>query len=303
MNNNKEETASATDHIESLGRRLGRLELRGVELVEQLVVLTDRLEVTQAAVLEEHIDRNKDWNIIEKLADEWDELENNLKACEEEHAKQNDKFKAKLSKSKDDHTDLKEMFLSLVIHCQGFEEKIKRLERSNDELMEAMKDLEKDKEKLMESLYTNTNHTHPCMFLVPPPMTVSPSSSTSSTITAPLFSQSPIRSMASQPPVVHPVISHAQFMPVHPPSPHQYTQNHDNHDKAAPLIKWLKEAEEESESSEDEIEVDFDTRAHVSRIKETSAEPAKKDSTPELQEKSEAKSEEDDEDDVDIDNI
>ena len=75
------------------------------------------------------------------------------------------------------------------------------------------------------------------------------------------------------------------------------------HDKAAPFIKWLKEAEEESESSEDEIEVDFDTRAHVSRIKETSAEPAKKDSTPEFQEKSEAKSEEDDEDDVDIDNI
>ena len=75
------------------------------------------------------------------------------------------------------------------------------------------------------------------------------------------------------------------------------------HDKAAPFIKWLKEAEEVSESSEDEIEVDFDTRAHVSRIKETSAEPAKKDSTPEFQEKSEAKSEEDDEDDVDIDNI
>jgi len=40
----------------------------------------------------------------------------------------------------------------------------------------------------------------------------------------------------------------------------------------------------------------------VSRIKETSAEPAKKETSPELQEKSEAKSEED-EDDVDIDNI
>jgi len=74
------------------------------------------------------------------------------------------------------------------------------------------------------------------------------------------------------------------------------------HDKAAPFIKWLKEAEEESESSEGEIEVDFDTRAHVSRIKETSAEPAKKDPSPELQERSEAKSEDDD-DDVDIDNI
>ena len=75
------------------------------------------------------------------------------------------------------------------------------------------------------------------------------------------------------------------------------------HDKAAPFIKWLKEAEEESESSEGEVEVDFDSRAHVSRIKETSAEPVKKDPTPELQEKAEEKSEEDEDDDVDIDNI
>ena len=66
--------------------------------------------------------------------------------------------------------------------------------------------------------------------------------------------------------------------------------------------KWYK-IKESDESSEGEIEVDFDTRAHVSRLKETSAEPAKKDTTPELQEKSEEKSEEDDEDDVDIDNI
>ena len=74
------------------------------------------------------------------------------------------------------------------------------------------------------------------------------------------------------------------------------------HEKAQPFIKWLKEAESESESEdEDGIEVDFDTRAHVSRIKETSTEPAK-DSSPD---KTEDKSgdEDEDEDDVDIDNI
>jgi len=76
------------------------------------------------------------------------------------------------------------------------------------------------------------------------------------------------------------------------------------HDKAAPFIKWLKEAEEESdESSENDIEVDFDTKAHISKIKETSAEPVKKEATPELQEKSEEKSDEEDIDDDDIDNI
>merc|ERR1719189_769248 len=72
------------------------------------------------------------------------------------------------------------------------------------------------------------------------------------------------------------------------------------HEKAQPFIKWLKEAEEESESEDDdELELEFDSRAHISRIKETSTEPAK-DSTPAKEDKS---AEEDDEDDVDIDNI
>lgn len=74
------------------------------------------------------------------------------------------------------------------------------------------------------------------------------------------------------------------------------------HDKAAPFIQWLKEAEEESEDeSEDDIDVDFDSRAHISKIKETSAEPGKKDSTPE--DKKEEEKEDEDDDDVDIDNI
>lgn len=48
------------------------------------------------------------------------------------------------------------------------------------------------------------------------------------------------------------------------------------HDKAAPFITWLKEAEEESdESSDDDIDVDFDEKAKISKIKETSAEPEK----------------------------
>jgi len=70
------------------------------------------------------------------------------------------------------------------------------------------------------------------------------------------------------------------------------------HDKAAPFIKWLKEAEEESDSEDsDGVEVDFDNRAHISKIKETSAEPAEA-PAPKADEKAE-----DDEDDVDIDNI
>ena len=70
------------------------------------------------------------------------------------------------------------------------------------------------------------------------------------------------------------------------------------HDKAAPFIKWLKEAEEESDSEDsDGVEVDFDNRAHISKIKETSAEPVKA-ASPEAETKGD-----DEEDDVDIDNI
>jgi len=74
------------------------------------------------------------------------------------------------------------------------------------------------------------------------------------------------------------------------------------HDKAAPFIQWLKEAEEESdEESEDDIDVNFDSRAHISKIKETSTEPEKKeDATSAAAAKDD---DEDDDDDVDIDNI
>jgi len=70
------------------------------------------------------------------------------------------------------------------------------------------------------------------------------------------------------------------------------------HEKAAPFIQWLKEAEEESdEESEDDIDVNFDSRAHISKIKETSAEPDKKESSPAEEDENE------DDDDLDIDNI
>jgi len=76
------------------------------------------------------------------------------------------------------------------------------------------------------------------------------------------------------------------------------------HEKAQPFIKWLKEAEEESESDDDEIEVDFDDRAKISKLKETSAEPATKEATPDNANKAEEEEDdEEDDDDVDIDNI
>jgi len=81
------------------------------------------------------------------------------------------------------------------------------------------------------------------------------------------------------------------------------------HEKATPFITWLKEAEEESEeSSDDDIELEFDERAKISKIKETSAEPEKDgkavvNGKPGAASQAAAASDEDDGDDVDIDDI
>merc|ERR1712243_313960 len=75
------------------------------------------------------------------------------------------------------------------------------------------------------------------------------------------------------------------------------------HEKVAPFIKWLKEAEEESdESSDDGVEIQFDDRAKISKLKETSTEPEKKEVSPDASEKKD-ESADDDEDDIDIDNL
>lgn len=73
------------------------------------------------------------------------------------------------------------------------------------------------------------------------------------------------------------------------------------HEKASPFITWLKEADEESEdSSEDDIDLEFDERAKISKLKETSAEPEKKDLDAST---TNGKDEDDDENDIDIDDI
>lgn len=74
------------------------------------------------------------------------------------------------------------------------------------------------------------------------------------------------------------------------------------HDKAAPFIKWLKEAEEESEeSSDDGVEIEYDDRAKISKLKEANV-PEKKEASPDVSENKDD-SEDGNEDDVDIDDI
>jgi len=72
------------------------------------------------------------------------------------------------------------------------------------------------------------------------------------------------------------------------------------HDKAAPFIKWLQEAEEEtSESDDDGVEIEYDERAKISKLKEAeTSEPAN-----DVNENQKKEQSDDEEDEVDIDDI
>merc|ERR1719228_1120583 len=76
------------------------------------------------------------------------------------------------------------------------------------------------------------------------------------------------------------------------------------HDKAAPFVKWLKEAEEESdESSDDGVEIEYDDRAKISKLKGKSDESEKKEVAKNDVNENNKDDSEDEEDDVDIDDI
>merc|ERR1711874_294427 len=72
------------------------------------------------------------------------------------------------------------------------------------------------------------------------------------------------------------------------------------HDKAAPFIKWLQEAEEETSEDDSDVDIEYDEHAKISKLKEVeTSEPAN--DVNENQKKKEESEEEDD--DVDIDDI
>jgi len=74
------------------------------------------------------------------------------------------------------------------------------------------------------------------------------------------------------------------------------------HDKAAPFIKWLQEAEEETSESDGDVEIEYDERAKISKLKEAeTSEPAANDVNE--NQKKEESDEDEAIDDDDIDNI
>lgn len=223
----------------SLGKRLGRLEISGVEVVEQLLTLTDKVEVIEKAAIEENVNREEEKDEMKIVIGKLDDLERKLKVIQDEHNDENLDLKTKLLKLREDHTDLKEKFLSLVLNCQVYEDKIKIIENKNSELMEAVINLEKDKEMLMASLATNSSQISASDVPLTLTSSVSPQSSSSSLANSPLYSQPPppiLRASLPTPPIVQPVMIPPQYMPVYPTLPPQYV--HNPYTQAFPYQDW-----------------------------------------------------------------
>eukprot|EP00092_Neocalanus_flemingeri_P022420 GFUD01024317.1.p1 GENE.GFUD01024317.1~~GFUD01024317.1.p1 ORF type:complete len:255 (-),score=88.02 GFUD01024317.1:183-947(-) len=134
-----------------LGKRLGRLEVSGVEMLEQLVEFVERCGVVEEALVEEHVARDADKMRIERLEEMVSKLNKVAGKIEEEKTGENIGLKKKLAKLEDEQLEAKKNFLEVVESCERMEKKIKEIERINENLVEEVKDLQKDKETLMTS--------------------------------------------------------------------------------------------------------------------------------------------------------
>ena len=151
MNNNKEEITSDVDMDSlgmSLGKRLGRLEVSGEEILEELVGLVERSEVVEEALVEEHVVREKIEDNLKKIGVKVEELEIDVAKTNEEKSKEYDALKTRLAQLEEEQMDYEKNFLQLVESCLGMQVKLKLIEGTNVKLVEEGKDLQKEKDAL-----------------------------------------------------------------------------------------------------------------------------------------------------------
>jgi len=141
----------------TLGKRLGRLEISGVEIMEQLVTLVDRCEVVEEALVEEHSARENDVIKIKQVEGKLVELEKFVRIkIEEEKNKENDALRTRIAMLEEEQMDFKKSFLSLVESCEVMEAKLEVIVENNVMLVKSVNDLENEKESLMKSLTIST---------------------------------------------------------------------------------------------------------------------------------------------------
>jgi len=135
-----------------LGKRLGRLEISGVKMADQLVNLTDRCGFVAEALVDEHEEREFDKTRILHLESMVAKLEKVVNKMEDEKKGENEGLRKKIVEIEIVQRENEKNFLELVESCQGMEEKVKELERCSESLVEEVKDLQNEKETLVKSL-------------------------------------------------------------------------------------------------------------------------------------------------------
>jgi len=135
-----------------LGKRLGRLEMSGIKVVDQMVNLVDRCGFVEEALVDEHEEREIDEKRISHLEEMVTKLEKVVNKMENEKKGENERLRKKIVKIEIDQKEDEKKFLELVESCQGMQEKVKELERISESLMEEVKDLQNEKETLVKSL-------------------------------------------------------------------------------------------------------------------------------------------------------
>ena len=147
-----DKTEEITSDVESLGmslgKRLGRLEVSGEEILEELVGLVERSEVVEEALVEEHVVREKIEDNLKKIGVKVEELEIDVAKTNEEKSKEYDALKTRLAQLEEEQMDYEKNFLQLVESCLGMQVKLKLIEGTNVKLVEEGKDLQKEKDAL-----------------------------------------------------------------------------------------------------------------------------------------------------------
>jgi len=175
MTDKKEEIASDVESLGmSLGKRLGRLEVSGVEMVEQLVGLVERSEVVEEALVEEHIAREKIEDQLKQIESKAEGIEKEVVKIQEEKPQEKEELKLRLVKLEEEQTEFKNNFLQLVESCHVMQEKLDLIEETNTQLVKEVKELQREKETLVKSLSNTSQPTNPSANLVPLNTTPSP---------------------------------------------------------------------------------------------------------------------------------
>ena len=194
MDLNSEGKCDVDDLAVSLGKRLGRLEVSGLEMVEQLVEMVDRCGIVEEALVEEHVVREADEKRISQLEEIIKNLETRVDKNEENE--DNRKLEKKMTKLEEEQREAKKHFLLLVENCEGMELKVQQVEKLNRDLVEEVNILKTEKETIMKSLKNNPNLTN-----IAPVSKAAPFLATS----APSLPISISVSQITSPPIVRPI--------------------------------------------------------------------------------------------------